>query len=427
MANNKWITTFVYQQELKSYYMNSLLYSVVRPGVYNPGIEIKKDKSKITLKLHKGTTLIFSNDYVGSDAGRYRRSFNTRKLTSKDEYSGLAAESVYLIKCTALNDEVYELELKDTAYAGGFYYITAYFKYEPNQGNNATTPSFGLFKNNEDASGAYFVDAVAQNNNGVTLIEGLTVSDDTKNSISNSINRSFLHLGVIKFDDNGEVEAFTSRGLPEYRYNIVSDKMSINPDIIFDVKNGINNNIYIDLRNVLHKGGVYSVETDWERLYGIAGYETPENPSIELCTLDKGKKAADVVFAVLPSTKNVNELNTELNTGSITFKSCCIDEIESVPSIDAIMLDTCVDNVERLLNFIKNKNFIPYAVNKLMQEGEINPETGDSLIPICIVFRNNDKINPANVLSLMDLEYKACKVNTLSIDQDAYSIVPVIE
>ena len=63
-VNNSWMTTFIYEQDLRSYYMNNILYSLIHTGVYNANISISTSNGVMSLNIKKGTTLVFSNDYV---------------------------------------------------------------------------------------------------------------------------------------------------------------------------------------------------------------------------------------------------------------------------------------------------------------------------------------------------------------------------
>ena len=62
--DKSWMTTFIYEQDLRSYYMNNILYSLLHTGVYNADISISSNNGILFLNIKKGTTLVFSNDYV---------------------------------------------------------------------------------------------------------------------------------------------------------------------------------------------------------------------------------------------------------------------------------------------------------------------------------------------------------------------------
>ena len=62
--SDKWMTTFIYEQDLRSYYMNNILYPLLHIGVFNSDISISSGNGILFLNIKKGTTFIFSNDYV---------------------------------------------------------------------------------------------------------------------------------------------------------------------------------------------------------------------------------------------------------------------------------------------------------------------------------------------------------------------------
>ena len=62
--DKSWMTTFIYEQDLRSYYMNNILYSLLHTGVYNADLSISSYNGILFLNIKKGTTLVFSNDYV---------------------------------------------------------------------------------------------------------------------------------------------------------------------------------------------------------------------------------------------------------------------------------------------------------------------------------------------------------------------------
>ena len=114
-VNNSWMTTFIYEQDLRSYYMNNILYSLIHTGVYNANISISTSNGVMSLNIKKGTTLVFSNDYVNInkeiESGKtefnsinneiWGRSFNGMSEVPLEEKG---ESKVSLIKCVALQD-----------------------------------------------------------------------------------------------------------------------------------------------------------------------------------------------------------------------------------------------------------------------------------------------------------------------------------
>ena len=113
--SGKWMTTFIYEQDLRSYYMNNILYPLLHIGVFNSDISISSGSGILFLNIKKGTTFIFSNDYVdiknevdkgdtviqGNKNTIRGRSFNGK---SNDSYGRKGEAQISLIKCVALED-----------------------------------------------------------------------------------------------------------------------------------------------------------------------------------------------------------------------------------------------------------------------------------------------------------------------------------
>ena len=60
-----WAVNFIYEQDLRSQYMNQLFLEMLQPGVYNPQLYLKPDtmygNTNISLITGVGTTIIFRN------------------------------------------------------------------------------------------------------------------------------------------------------------------------------------------------------------------------------------------------------------------------------------------------------------------------------------------------------------------------------
>ena len=180
--SDKWMTTFIYEQDLRSYYMNNILYPLLHTGVFNSDISISTRSGILFLNIKKGTTLVFSNDYVdiknevangdtvlqGNTNTIYGRSFNGK---SKDSYGSKGEAQISLIKCVALEDMVVRLNYLGSSdsltqstndphvNANGFnkpIYIGAIIKYSAEGGTTSfTDPAFRLLVNNESYTSEY--------------------------------------------------------------------------------------------------------------------------------------------------------------------------------------------------------------------------------------------------------------------------------
>ena len=287
--SDKWMTTFIYEQDLRSYYMNNILYPLLHIGVFNSDISISSRSGILFLNIKKGTTLVFSNDYVdikseiakgdtvlqGNTNTIYGRSFNGK---SKDSYGRKGEAKISLIKCVALEDMVVRLNYLGSSdgltqstndphvNANGFnkpIYIGAIIKYSAEGGTTSfTDPEFRLLVNNESytpeyseeettVDSKYFYNFISPTNNttGNLALSEANPPDGIKAISSSALMVYWLMLGVINPIDrewsnvtnpyafDGEWyknHVFTGRGLPEYRYPLTLGKEIQSPEIMFD-------------------------------------------------------------------------------------------------------------------------------------------------------------------------------------------------
>ena len=287
--SDKWMTTFIYEQDLRSYYMNNILYPLLHTGVFNSDISISTRSGILFLNIKKGTTLVFSNDYVdiknevangdtvlqGNTNTIYGRSFNGK---SKDSYGSKGEAQISLIKCVALEDMVVRLNYLGSSdsltqstndphvNANGFnkpIYIGAIIKYSAEGGTTSfTDPAFRLLVNNESytseyteegttADSKYFYKFISPTNNttGNLALSEANPPDGVQVMSSSAMMVYWLMLGVINPIDrewsnttssyafDGEWyknHIFTGRGLPEYRYPLTLGKDIQSPEIMFD-------------------------------------------------------------------------------------------------------------------------------------------------------------------------------------------------
>ena len=287
--SDKWMTTFIYEQDLRSYYMNNILYPLLHIGVFNSDISISSSRGILFLNIKKGTTLVFSNDYVdirsevangdtvlqGNTNTIYGRSFNGK---SKDSYGIKGEAQISLIKCVALEDMVVRLNYLGSSdsltqstkdphvNANGFnkpIYVGAIIKYSAEGGTKSfTDPAFRLLVNNESytseypeggatVDSKYFYKFIAATNTTGTLDElhEANPPDGVQDMSSSAQMVYWLMLGVINpinrewsssrdsyaFDgDWYQNHIFSGRGLPEYRYPLTLGKEIQSPEIMFD-------------------------------------------------------------------------------------------------------------------------------------------------------------------------------------------------
>lgn len=120
-----WATTFFWEQDLRSLYMNGLLNSVLKPGVYNANMFLfatagNSSSSEtafpwlpvtpgVYLYLKKGTTFVFSNNY------KYIPIDSSRNALTQD----LETPGNFLIKSVVLNDTAVCIQEVNDPSAGG--------------------------------------------------------------------------------------------------------------------------------------------------------------------------------------------------------------------------------------------------------------------------------------------------------------------
>ena len=123
-SDSAWSTTFFWEQDLRSLYMNGLLNSLLKPGIYNANMAVfattgtgidssttswfKNKGPGVYLYLKRGTTFIFSNGYqlLSKD--------NTDYLTQDFENAGN-----FLIKSTVIQDTTVLLQAVNGQSASG--------------------------------------------------------------------------------------------------------------------------------------------------------------------------------------------------------------------------------------------------------------------------------------------------------------------
>lgn len=288
--SDKWMTTFIYEQDLRSYYMNNILYPLLHTGVFNSDISISSGNGILFLNIKKGTTFIFSNDYVdiknevdkgdtviqGNKNTIMGRSFNGK---SNDSYGRKGEAQVSLIKCVALEDMTIRLNYLGSSdslsqstndphvNANGFnkpVYIGAIIKYSAEGGTSSfSDPVFRLLVNNDsytpdypeggvtaEADSKYFYKFISPTNNTTgNLAFEANIPDGIQTMSSSTMMVYWLMLGVINpidrewstskdsyaFDgDWYKNHVFTGRGIPEYRYPLVLGKEVQSPEIMFE-------------------------------------------------------------------------------------------------------------------------------------------------------------------------------------------------
>ena len=556
--DKSWMTTFIYEQDLRSYYMNNILYSLLHTGVYNADISISSSSGILFLNIKKGTTLVFSNDYVDikkeveeadntlvpdTSSTIIGRSFNGK---SKVSYGNKGESKVSLIKCVALEDMVLRLNYLGASNslnastedrhisANGFnksVYIYAVIRYSADgTADSFIKPEFRLLVNNDSYSSDYTKEEPVESRyfykfmpptkgtvgklevddgnppDGVDA-ESFSTSARMVNwlmlGIINPIDREWSSSSEYSFDGNWyKNHVFTGRGIPEYRYSLSLGKEILSPEIMFDTprmrKSGesfVNDHkigykkIYLDADRIINNGRVYSSTIDWRQFYSVGPFkhiseiqnntssETQKlNPKLVELSFHSIKKYIesnikdsigdfviyDVVFAC--SRNNITNSNGTLSERKLNlisyrgytdegnvcqyFDKNLYEDNPSSSESRELYLDISSHNVDNLIGAVTNRDFLSIAIEGLRKDGKLDPNSnGESLIPVCIIFRPFykksdgkvepigipegedylDCINPVNVLSYFDIAYKMTELNPITVKaQDAFTVIPVM-
>ena len=336
--SSKWHTTFYYEQELRSLYMNQILSGLVKPGIYNANFSLvtlpnvannsTEPTGGLYVYIKKGSTFIFSNYYkkvattfkkVDSE-GNPTTETDTRDVLERSfEYPGTV-----VIKCVAEEDMCIPLVLleanSNTTLAARHllgvegdglkkpYYIVAKYVYNPNEDSKYTAPTFEahLLRDNFDIINIdenhyketdcyYFIPA----DNDVKD-EPYPLPDGTTKYLSVGAeaakNVSYLILGKVNPTSNNNYcgnntwtgvensyssyvqyvreHTFVSRGLPEYSNSQIWDNLHTEPHII-PSEDGTG--VYLDLPPTQSDDVIVSSPGDWKEVHNIANYGKAEN------------------------------------------------------------------------------------------------------------------------------------------------------
>lgn len=315
--NTEWMTSFYYQQDLRSYYMNGLLNASLKPGIYGANMSVFASDSDssgedgrcegINLYIKKGTTFIFSNNYKKG----------TKGTGIERDLNGIGS---YLIKSVALNDIIVPLAkissgAENTSSLLGVEgkkseatraYVVATLLYDASQGSSSS-PSFSCFFNNPSYSsegavlsasryfsgngtdgggstGSYLPDSnggtISAQESLSYLICGVITSASRSSSDSltcylNAAGTAWNSSGSFTCNSWNENHVFLGRGLPDYRHTLSSDSLGETPDVLTDTGNPgseITNSptykkVYLDLKDSLLNGRIIKNSIDVSNIY----------------------------------------------------------------------------------------------------------------------------------------------------------------
>ena len=307
-GNTSWMTSFFFEQDLRSQYMNGVLNAGLKPGIYNPNIclytrdatsntELTKDANGVNLFIRKGTTFVFSNNYEQKGGSNSTNEPYERNLNNV---------GTYLIKCFAMEDIVVNLinasTLNNTAKkilgnstnepAAPVFYVVASIMYNPDDSTGESIPEFRcVIPNNSITEGSRYFEN-ADKESAWKIPEGPNSIEPSEKYIS------YLIIGAVKDvssdpstyymaskggwkaaiqgsseNNTGDVlwsknHVFIGRGLQEYRQNLVANKTIMSPELI---PNPDLRTFTLDLPNTFINDVLIDKPFEYSSVWGIRG------------------------------------------------------------------------------------------------------------------------------------------------------------
>lgn len=479
IISSGWSTSFIYQQDLTSYYMNNVLRSAIRPGVYNANLAVyygrpsapaqQSSQNKMwCLTIKKGTTFVFSNDYTLGYEGKFRRNFN---LIESNGFSPMTGDSnrVALIKSVALYDM--SIPITDTiSNDSEIIPIFAYLYYNPQTSNERSLSSPSFFIGTEAPSTESYLyktnTVMYESGSGAPssisdlgfVKDGSTDSIATmENDHGSILNQYFLNLGFLvntgRTENGKAVLAFTGRGLPEYRHSITMDTNTLMPDVIpsaliksgnqtfsrvfFDIPSSfIGNTIYEDIMKSAH---TRDFENSWESAYLVK--MAPSDFGSSYVDVTGTSSGIDVIYATVSNIKSYSEdvsdvtiskdngikyhiMNLTLPGGVIPESLNLADWIDTrdragntLSEIDQFaVLDISPMNVKRLSDSLIGVDIWDKVMDNVREDSEMDPNEITDIIPIAVIFKDTgNSMIPSNMLSYFGLQNQMSKINSLNV------------
>lgn len=346
-----WMTSFIYEQDLTSYYMNNILTGMLHPGVYNANIALMQKGDVIYLLVKKGTTFLFSNSYFQKGGRTYRDFTNLGS-----SFSNESSSSDVIIKCVAQKDitqKLFDISV-DTNFIDSNrrknLYVFSYMKYESEprnaSGSNESAPQFFLVTSNDQLPNlnspkdtnnylyktvfpVYSIEGTLENANfkvnsasSQYFVPDGCVSYSLDGSSRIIYDYNFLNIGAIIESSNNndhittadewlKCHTFTAHGLPEYRYSMICESNAMQPDALLDMvgysNNPIGSSLYIDLPDTLLGNMLFDERIDnsmgdlsWLRCYPNELRSIPLPSGIDLkSTLPNSQNDAYIVIDVI--------------------------------------------------------------------------------------------------------------------------------
>lgn len=288
-----WETTFYYQQELRSSYMNNIINGLIKPGIYNMDAAVYTEsnavegtKPGVYLKIKEGAVFVFSNKY---------NIVNNRRIRNLDDIGS------YVVKCVLTEDTTIALstlasgstDIKAPKYLTSedripVVFIHAAFNYDPENPSSASPvielvlPSYYRYDETTNPTGFSIGLGNKLPNEDISLsAQDAYASESYSYLILGAlIDKSVPFKGKSSLDayaenniwiGNGQSDwlanhIFTGRGFPEYKDDSLKDNSSQLPSLIFSP---FYRNMYLTTGQFHFNSILYEINgPSWKDIYG---------------------------------------------------------------------------------------------------------------------------------------------------------------
>lgn len=448
-----WSTSFIYKQDLTSYYMNSLLRSLIRPGIYNANMALKNDSDNFSLLIKKGTTFVFSNDYVNTTLG-IRRNFNHFDYTQSSYDS--SKESPCIIKCVALSDISIQLGVFE---GSSMMSLHAFIKYNPKDSGVAETnsPTFLWVKEGtSESSYLYKIQGGAEigsigiryqsdaNSNKTLSFNPPIILDGSSDILEDYLQYYYLNVGFVKTDANGIV-SFTGRGLPEYRYSSFIDTDTLYPDIVPNMLNDLSS-LYVDVPEALI--GTLIVDNpmpaensskyhNWEAAY--ISSRVADSASSEKIAFESTDTGVFAIYGLVSNIKSFDDTPNEVTESTLKFDKLLIPELELEHTNDFnnywfsasssfVALDTSILNIKDIATNLIGKDIWSYVIEHVRSDENSDPEKITDIIPLGLVTVSDGKIVSEKTINYLNLQERLSRINVINVrEHNIFNVIPVMD
>ena len=445
IIKNGWNINFINEQDLTSNYMNKLLMGCLHPGIYNANIAVsfntdENNKTELEIHFKKGTTLLFSNDYIGGNDSSTpcERNFKNISLSSSiNEKDGVLIKYVAEFDCT-LNESI---QFKEDEYYSKDLFL--FLKIDSKIDESSQEPKLYIAKINDNTTDSIYGSYTYKIIGDRTGDSAYFIPDgciNYKNTGTRQLeDYCFLCIGVIRDLDTSKRLTnftFTTQGLPEYSYSLIATSNCEYSSLVFCRKSESDDTLGLygaNLRNILIKNtfcnefgfnteGIVSEKDSWLRAFD--GSITKSLLPIDI------KNGWNAIYGYINENK--------INYGSVSFNDFInFNNTIIAPDTNSLAtdwgvnnivpLDSCEYNVNNLLSCIKNIDIWSYVIEVLHKSADAN--NINTIFPVAIAYKNDEEnfINPNNVLSYFDLYYRSSSVSIYNGSMsNIFHVIPVL-